>query len=75
MSNENEMIYRYYIHYDATTSYVRKDWKYQRGNQKSTIDERQAIQWLKKDKQWSSRNPPCALNLISTFVLLVCLDW
>ena len=25
MFNENEMIYLYYIHYDATTSYVRKD--------------------------------------------------
>jgi uncharacterized protein YxeA len=46
MFNENEMIYLYYIHYDATTSYVRKDWKYQRGNQKPTsMKDRQYNGW------------------------------
>ena len=46
--------------FDFSTFYRRRVWRYQRGNQKTYIDEEQTTQWPKeraqKDKQWSTKH-------------------
>ena len=59
--------------------FVRKVWRYQRGNQKSTIEEGWSTQWPKdkeqKDKQWPQKVNPTTIREWTGRVSSSCSTW